>query len=97
MAAPIWKDGIPNTEVVAVATIQPADVLLNNIMTSLKISENSIAYMIDQNGTTIADVTPETVNNENVEELAKTNKDFVELAAIHEKMRAGKLVLLHVW
>ena len=43
VAAPIWKDGIPNTEVVAVATIQPADGLLNNIMTSLKISENSIA------------------------------------------------------
>ena len=90
VAAPIWKDGIPNTEVVAVATIQPADGLLNNIMTSLKISENSIAYMIDQNGITIADVTPENVNNENVEELAKTNKDFVELAAIHEKMRAGE-------
>ena len=55
IAAPIWKDGIAGGQVAAVATVRPGEDILNNLMTALKISDNSSAYMIDQNGITIAD------------------------------------------
>ena len=90
IAAPIWKDGIAGGQVAAVATVRPGEDILNNIMAALKISDNSSAYMIDQNGITIADTVVENVSVENIEEKAKTDSNYASLAAIHAKMRAGE-------
>ena len=90
IAAPIWKNGIAGGEVAAVATVRPGEDVLNEIMRSLKVSENSSAYMIDQSGITIADTVAENVSTENIEEKAKTDSSYASLAAVHAKMRAGE-------
>ena len=90
IAAPIWKNGIAGGEVAAVATVRPGEDVLNEIMRSLNVSENSSAYMIDQSGITIADTVAENVSTENIEEKAKTDSSYASLAAVHAKMRAGE-------
>lgn len=91
IAAPLWENGAVNTKVVGCVYVVPDPEFLNNIMRSIQISPHCIAYMIDANGTTIADVTDETVEaQENIEELAKTQKGSRELAVIHEKARNGE-------
>ncbi len=95
IAAPVWENGLPDTTVVGCVYFVPDDNFLNDIMSQITVSENSAAYIIDQNGNTIADIDPQVViDGENIEELAKEdtkNKEgYATLAAAHEKMRKGE-------
>ena len=93
-SAPIWDEGNVNTTPVGVVFFSPDSDLLNDIMRSIKISENSDAYIIDSDGNTIADVNTQLVKDgENIEELAKNdnnNDGYDSLAKIHSKMRNGE-------
>ncbi|MDE7302465.1 MAG: methyl-accepting chemotaxis protein [Oscillospiraceae bacterium] len=91
IAAPLWENGAANTKVVGCVYVVPDTEFLNDIMSSIKISETSVAYMINAQGDTIADQTKETVGEgENIEELAKTDSGYADLAALHAKVRGGE-------
>lgn len=91
IAAPLWEGGIPGTKVVGVVYFVPKETFLNDIMSSINISENSEAYMIDQEGDTIADVNLDTIkNNENIEKMAEKDSSLKELSDLHVKMKSGK-------
>lgn len=91
ISAPLWKDGIENSEVVGVVMIIPQEEFLNDIMNSIHISKNSGAYMIDANGNTIADTTMDTViEGQNIEEEAKSDGTLKALAKAHGNMRNGE-------
>lgn len=95
IAAPLWKDGIVDGEAVGCVMIVPDPEFLNDIMRSIKLSQNCGAYIIDKNGNTIADVDSELVKRgENIEELAAADTSgqagYQTLATAHERMRAGE-------
>lgn len=91
IAAPLWENGEANTKVAGCVYVVPDTEFLNKIMASIKISPTCTAYMIDAQGNTIADLTSETVlAGENIEELAKTDSGYSELAMLHTKVRAGE-------
>ena len=91
IAAPLWENGAANTNVVGCVYVVPDTEFLNNIMSSINISETSVAYIINAQGDTIADRTKEKVGEgENIEKLAKTDSGYAELAAVHAKVRAGE-------
>ena len=89
VAAPVWQDGISGSTVAGVVYFVPEETFLNDIMASIKVSENGGAYMISFDGTTIADTTLETVAVQNIEEEAQSDPSLSELAALHADMRAG--------
>lgn len=90
IGAPVWKDGVANSEVVGVVIVAPDPEVLNDIVRTIKISDNSGSSMIDKNGNTIADVNSDTVKNgENITEIAKTDNAFATLAVAHADMMAG--------
>lgn len=86
IAAPLWKDGIQNSTVVGVVYFVPPETFLNDIVSGIKISENSHAYVINNQGTTIADVTLETITVENIEQLAQSDKSLTKMAELHSRM-----------
>lgn len=90
VAAPLWQDGIPGGQIAGVVYMVPKETFLNDIMATIKVSENSGAYMLDAEGNTIADVTMETVCNENIEQEAQTDSSLSALAALHASMRQGE-------
>lgn len=90
VAAPLWENGTPDTNVIGVVYFVPTESFLNDIVSQIHISDNSAAYAINALGTTIADNTLETVTTQNIEEEAKTDDSLKELAVIHEKMRSGE-------
>ncbi|MEG2081953.1 MAG: cache domain-containing protein, partial [Oscillospiraceae bacterium] len=63
VAAPVWDGGIPGTKVVGAVYFAPPEEFLNDIMRSVKISENAGAYILDKNGKTIADLSMDTVKS----------------------------------
>ncbi|MCH5194632.1 MAG: methyl-accepting chemotaxis protein [Oscillospiraceae bacterium] len=90
-SAPLWENGVYNSTIIGVTYIIPDEEFLNDIVRNISISENSIAYMIDNDGDTIAAIDTDTiVNGENIEALALTNKGYEGVAKIHEKMRNGE-------
>ncbi len=90
VAAPIYEGGIQGSSIIGVVYFVPPETFLNDIVTSIKVSENSRAYMINNTGYTIADTTLETITVQNIEEEAKSESSLKELAAIHASMREGK-------
>lgn len=89
ISAPLWKDGIPGTQVVGAVYFVPKETFLNDIVSSIKISQTGSAYIINANGDTIADTTMDTIMTENIEEQAKTDMSLARLSAIHKNMHAG--------
>lgn len=95
IAGPIWKDGSVGGTVTGCVIIVPDTEFLNDIVRSIKISDNCSAYIIDKNGNTIADCDSEIVKNgENIEALAAADTTgqtgYKTLAECHQKMRAGE-------
>lgn len=91
IAAPIWEDGIPDTKVVGVIYIVPNPSILNDIVSTIKVSKNGSAYMINKEGTTIANKNEESVlNQENTTNDAKTDSSLKKLASLEGKMMKGE-------
>lgn len=89
VSAPVWKDGIVNGEIAGVVYFVPQETFLNDIVTSLQVSKNGSAYMLDAKGNTIAHKNIEAVRNqENTIEDAKSDSSLNDLAAIEKKMIA---------
>ena len=90
-AAPLWENGVRNSNIVGCVYIVPDEEFLNDITRDLLISEDGGAYMIDGKGNTIADVDSATVvNGENIEQMAKSDSSWTGVAGIHAKMRNGE-------
>ena len=89
VAAPVWRDGIANSQVVGVVYFVPHEKFLNDIMATIHTSEHGGAYMISRDGTTIADTEMETVAVQNIETEAQSDPSLSALAAIHADMRNG--------
>ena len=90
VAAPLWKDGRPNTTIAGVVFFVPQSTFLNDIVSQVHISDNSAAYAINSDGYTIADNTTGTIMTQNIEEEAKSDSSLARLAAIHGKIRKGE-------
>ena len=89
VAAPVYQDGDTNQDIVGVVYFVPQETFLNDIMDAVHVSENSEAFMLDKTGTTIADITMDTVASQNIEEEAKTDPSLEQLAVYTADMRAG--------
>lgn len=91
IAAPVWEGGIPDTTVVGVVFVVIPSDTLDNIMKSIKVSDNCGAYIIDKNGTTVAHTTDGMVASQNnTIENAKTDSGLSKIASIEQKMIRGE-------
>lgn len=90
ISAPLWKDGIPDTEIIGVVYYAPDENFLNNIVSNINVSESGYAYIINKNGTSVADKDVSLVGLENIIEQSKTDSSLAEIAAIEKKMIAGE-------
>ena len=90
-AAPIWKDGIPNSEVVGVIVVTADAKVFSDIMSNVQISKNGGAYILNSEGTVIASDDFESVTNEeNSIEDAKSDSSLKKLAKLENKMINGE-------
>lgn len=91
IAAPLWKNGVLNSEVEGCVYFVPDEEFLNDIVRALKINENGASYIIDKNGNTIADFDMQLVKDgENIQKKAEEDSSYAALAQTHEKMEAGE-------
>lgn len=90
VAAPLYADGVYGSSIAGVVYFVPHETFLNDIVSSIQVSENSRAYMINKSGDTIADITLDTITVQNIEAEAQNDPSLKELADIHASMRQGK-------
>ena len=64
VAAPLWENGVVDSNVIGVVYFVPHETFLNDIVSSINISENGSAYMLDKNGNTIAHEDIQMVRNQ---------------------------------
>ena len=72
VAAPIYAHGVNGGQIVGVVYFVPPETFLNDIVSSIQVSENSRAYMINKSGDTIADTTLDTITTQNIEREARS-------------------------
>ena len=87
VAAPLYST---RGSIAGVVYFVPPETFLNDIVSSIKIGENSRAYMINKNGDTIADVTLDTITTQNIEREAQSDSSLKSRAALHAAMRRGE-------
>ncbi|MDE5740939.1 MAG: methyl-accepting chemotaxis protein [Oscillospiraceae bacterium] len=85
VAAPLY-DG---TEVVGCVYVVPHEDFLNSIVSDINVSENSAAYIIDKNGTIIADPDMDVVKNGEPDSY-KQDPGYDSVLAMREKMKNGE-------
>ncbi len=90
VAAPIYLGGSQGARIVGVVYFVPPETFLNDIVSSIKVSEHSRAYMINKSGDTIADITLDNITTQNIEREAQSDASLKKLAAIHGDMRQGQ-------
>jgi len=90
VSAPLWDGGVSGSKVIGVIFFVPNRTFLNDIVSTVQVSSNGAAYIINQQGYTIADNTMDTILTQNIEEEARTDHSLSQLAAIHSKMRGGE-------
>lgn len=90
VAAPLYDGGSKENGIVGVVYFVPPETFLNDIVSSIQVSKNCRAYMINKSGVTIADTTLDTITVQNIEKEAQDDKSLEQLAAIHTAMRQGE-------
>ena len=91
VAAPLWENGVVDSNVIGVVYFVPRETFLNDIVSSIHISENGSAYMLDKNGNTIAHEDIQMVRNQdNTIADSKNDPSLKDLAAYESKMIAGE-------
>ena len=90
VAAPLYANGTHGSRIVGVVYFVPRETFLNDIVSSIKIGDNSRAYMINKSGDTIADITLDTITTQNIEREAQSDSSLKSRAALHEAMRRGE-------
>lgn len=91
VAAPIWRDGIQNSEVIGVVMACMDVSSLNTLVSSINVSKNGYAYITDSKGTMIAHPNNELIKNQtNYIEESKKDSQYASLAAILQEMTSGK-------
>lgn len=90
VAAPLYAGGDGSSDIVGVVYFVPQETFLNDIVSSIKLSDSCHAYMLNKSGDTIADTTLDTITTQNIEKEAKENASLEGLAALHKKMCKGK-------
>ncbi len=90
VAAPLYSEGNYGKSIAGVVYFVPHETFLNDIVSAIRIGENSRAYMINKSGDTIADITLDTITVQNIEAEAQNDPSLLELAAIHAEMRQAK-------
>lgn len=90
VAAPLWKDGIPGTTPVGAVVYVPDGEFLNDIMRSIQVGKGGTAFMLDENGITIADIDSTLVGVEDSIALGESNPKLRKYSEICKKMVAGE-------
>lgn len=90
IAAPLWSDGIYNSKVVGIVYASIDSVRLSSIISSIKVGETGTNYIVNKEGTTIADNDYSLVlSQENSIEEAKTDKTLEKFAEQDSKAING--------
>lgn len=90
-SAPLWKDGVADSEIVGTVIFMSNDHFLQDIVKDISFSESCNVVLIDQHGNTIADAKQEILTEIiNTMELAKEDSSYKSFASICEKMVAGE-------
>lgn len=90
VAAPVWENGEMGGRVSGVVYFVPKETFLNDIVSSLQVSEGGSAYMLDSDGNTIAHQNIENVRNkENTIRDAESDSSLEPLAEIETLMISG--------
>ena len=90
-SAPLWKDGIANTEIIGSVIFMSNDYFLQDMVKEINLSNTCQVLLLDQHGNTIADSKQETLSEIiNTMELAKEDKAYAGFAKVAGNMVAGQ-------
>ena len=90
-SAPLWKDGIANTEIIGSVIFMSNDHFLQDMVKEISLSNTCQVVLLDQHGNTIADSSQKTLSAIiNTIELSKEDSSYKGFASVAEKMVAGK-------
>lgn len=90
-SAPLWKDGIANTEIIGSVIFMSNDYFLQDMVKEINLSNTCQVLLLDQHGNTIADSKQEILTEIiNTVELAKEDKSYAGFAKVATNMVTGQ-------
>ncbi|MFV0518532.1 MAG: methyl-accepting chemotaxis protein [Aminipila sp.] len=90
VSAPIWKDGVPDSEIIGIVYFVPDENFLNNIVEDIYVTKNSYAYLINNVGTMVAHKQHELVGVKNIIEESKSDRTLEAEAEAEKLLISGE-------
>ncbi|MCR8746808.1 methyl-accepting chemotaxis protein [Romboutsia lituseburensis] len=90
VSAPIWENGEKGSNVVGVVTFNPDKEFLNKIVSNIKVSENSYAYLVNKEGTVIGHKDSSHVGVSNSIKDSQSDKSLIPFANADRKLISGQ-------
>ncbi len=91
VAAPLWKDGVVDSEPIGCVYVVPDEEFLNDIVRSIDIGETGSAFILDSSANLIADDNMENIKSGiNYLTLADEDSSYSEIADLAQSMINGE-------
>lgn len=90
VCAPLWQDGKKGSKVKGVVCFIPKDQFLNDIVRSVHVGESGSAYILNNEGLTIAHKNDEIVGKENTLKAVQQDKSLESIAKLEQRMVNGE-------
>ncbi|MCH5201057.1 MAG: methyl-accepting chemotaxis protein [Oscillospiraceae bacterium] len=91
MAAPLWEGGVYGSKVIGCVYFSPPSTFLNDVMVDLQVNDLSLPYILNNEGTIIANVDPEVVKAQyNFINSNSGSETQQQIAEIHRHMINGE-------
>lgn len=91
VSAPLWENGVQGGKIVGIVSFDVDKDFLNDIISDIKIGENSNPYLIDSEGTTIADPDASVVGVENTIRESEKDSSLRAFAQADKKLISGEI------
>ena len=91
VSAPIWENGIEGSKIVGIVSFDVDKNFLNDMVKNINIGENGDAYLIDSQGTTIADEDASLVGVENTIKKSESDPSLKPFAEADKKLISGEI------
>lgn len=90
IAVPVWHGGVEGSKIIGVLNLKISQSVINNVVASLKVSENATSFVINEDSISVASTDIESVRSyQNIKKMSEESKGLANLVKMIDLAQEG--------